>query len=112
MPSTKSKDQRLAICRSLGIKDLVGLHSLIMESLQKGPAVLLQKKLNSKQLVSLGYSAEATCKLGFKPEALENLGFRIQKPATDAGPEPRPESGTTSRSEAVTSNENRVCHRH
>lgn len=86
MQQNDQASRRAAICRQLGIPNVIKAHELIVEGVTRGVAWLMHFGFQSHHLVDLGYSQQALAKLGYGDDALQRLGFIIAESKTEQKP--------------------------
>ena len=60
-----STDFRSEICKSLGLADVAEAYEIIVAGAKKGVEGLLERGLNAKTLIKLGYYASGMEKIGY-----------------------------------------------
>ncbi|MCE5229662.1 hypothetical protein LLG95_08710 [bacterium] len=75
---------RAAICRQLGIPNIVKAHELIVEGAARGATWLKHLGFNAQNMADLGYPASNLARLGYNSNALKQLGFFVDEPAPAA----------------------------
>lgn len=78
-------EDRLAICKSLGIESLALAHEIIVSGAGKNVSHLFQHGLNAQNLLKLGYSADGMRRLGYQDTTLQMIGYALHKTDSVAG---------------------------
>jgi len=85
-------EERLKLCRQLGISGLDHVHRMVVEGKSRGAHWLLNLGLGARHLELFGYTAEGMERLGYDRRTLAQLGYAVQSaapaPATVGGRSP------------------------